>query len=313
MTISFSRILESPEALSAFSDSELDALIAQHSFSSLLHQEKACRHIRRGCPDAEYWIKRGAVYAKDLTHYALFIQTEKEATLLTTVASQDSLTKGSAERPINVSASEDIIRSEHSAIAIDHVIEYADLIAEDISSLEEEESYQETLSEVLESPDQTTLDLGIAAAATAGAEYHEEVTAQSDILEEEEYASEVSTEVRVEAYEAAISESFENSDTINRYTAEPPFLEDSVDGSFEPSKFTKWLGSLKQLDLAEEQGMPAEKEDVVQPSVISISLAEVLVRQGHYPEAIEMYKKLCLKFPEKSDYFAAQIKNIQAT
>lgn len=49
------------------------------------------------------------------------------------------------------------------------------------------------------------------------------------------------------------------------------------------------------------------KED----GLVSESLAEILSRQGKYEKAIEMYRKLSLRNPQKSAYFAQQIASIQ--
>jgi tetratricopeptide (TPR) repeat protein len=43
----------------------------------------------------------------------------------------------------------------------------------------------------------------------------------------------------------------------------------------------------------------------------SESLATILIRQGKYDKAIEMYRKLSLRNPQKSAYFARQIEKIQ--
>lgn len=57
-------------------------------------------------------------------------------------------------------------------------------------------------------------------------------------------------------------------------------------------------------------------EDMIEKSVdttelpVSETLATVLVQQKKYSEAIEIYQKLILEIPEKSSYFAAQIKNL---
>lgn len=45
--------------------------------------------------------------------------------------------------------------------------------------------------------------------------------------------------------------------------------------------------------------------------VISETLAEILVEQGYFSKAIDMYLRLSLAFPEKSAYFAEIIKKIQ--
>ena len=44
---------------------------------------------------------------------------------------------------------------------------------------------------------------------------------------------------------------------------------------------------------------------------ISETLAEIYVKQGNRTKGIEIYKKLSLKYPEKSSYFAAQIKKAE--
>ncbi|MEQ8703545.1 MAG: hypothetical protein RIC19_06485 [Phaeodactylibacter sp.] len=46
--------------------------------------------------------------------------------------------------------------------------------------------------------------------------------------------------------------------------------------------------------------------------LVSETLARVLARQGQYDKAEEMYRRLMLVFPEKSDYFAQQILNIKS-
>lgn len=54
-----------------------------------------------------------------------------------------------------------------------------------------------------------------------------------------------------------------------------------------------------------------EKEDGLDDSLITETLADVYVRQGLYDAALKAYEKLSLKFPEKNTYFATQIEKIK--
>lgn len=53
-----------------------------------------------------------------------------------------------------------------------------------------------------------------------------------------------------------------------------------------------------------------ESSVIQKGDIISEPLAQILAMQGHKENAIEMYKKLSLIFPEKSSFFASQIEKI---
>ncbi len=59
------------------------------------------------------------------------------------------------------------------------------------------------------------------------------------------------------------------------------------------------------------QPLQAEKLDLDQHSLVTETLAKIYVEQGLYPKAIEVYKKLVLKYPEKNAYFAARITELE--
>ena len=44
---------------------------------------------------------------------------------------------------------------------------------------------------------------------------------------------------------------------------------------------------------------------------VTETLAEIHVKQGNYPKAIQIYEGLMLKFPEKNTFFASRIRFIQ--
>ena len=54
----------------------------------------------------------------------------------------------------------------------------------------------------------------------------------------------------------------------------------------------------------------AEESLIENPEIVTETLARVYLEQGHYEKAIAAYEKLSLKYPQKSSFFANQIKLI---
>ncbi len=52
-------------------------------------------------------------------------------------------------------------------------------------------------------------------------------------------------------------------------------------------------------------------ESVYDPEIVSETLAEIYLKQGKADMSLNTYEKLCLKYPEKSTYFAGHIEKIK--
>jgi hypothetical protein len=73
----------------------------------------------------------------------------------------------------------------------------------------------------------------------------------------------------------------------------------------------------KNPELEVKKPQESEIEDISEESIqekedfLSEKLAHVYLKQGYYEKALQAFEKLSLKYPEKSDYFADQIKKIK--
>ena len=83
------------------------------------------------------------------------------------------------------------------------------------------------------------------------------------------------------------------SDLIDRFIIANPRIEPVRD------KTTHQITDLSAPYLEETGGLVTE------------TLARIYINQEYYSKAITIYEKLCLKYPEKSSYFAAQIEKIE--
>ncbi len=59
-----------------------------------------------------------------------------------------------------------------------------------------------------------------------------------------------------------------------------------------------------------EEHQAAKASNAFDDTLATETLATLYLRQGNRAEARRVYQQLCLRFPEKSDYFEAQIKKL---
>lgn len=83
--------------------------------------------------------------------------------------------------------------------------------------------------------------------------------------------------------------------------------------------FTDWLKQVKQNEKSGTVSQLEKRvaEDAVnsvrREEVVTEAMAEVLLRQGHREQAIQLFRKLSFQIPEKSSYFAIRIEQIKST
>lgn len=71
------------------------------------------------------------------------------------------------------------------------------------------------------------------------------------------------------------------------------------------------LATIKEIEANQNNENLAESSTQINDNLISESLAHLLLKQGKTSKAIEIYKKLGLKFPDKRAYFADLIENLK--
>jgi hypothetical protein len=71
------------------------------------------------------------------------------------------------------------------------------------------------------------------------------------------------------------------------------------------------LATIKEIEGQQKQEDLSENSTKLNPNLITEAYAGILVKQGKNTKAKEIYKKLMVKFPEKSTYFAGLIEEIE--
>ncbi len=106
-----------------------------------------------------------------------------------------------------------------------------------------------------------------------------------------------------EVEEAQLNEQIEEHVAASSYEAE---LNNEID-TLEKEEDEEVLSA----DEEKEVTTLANDSITLTTGAVTETLAKIMLMQGKINEAIVMYKQLCLKYPEKSNYFAAQIELIK--
>ena len=60
-----------------------------------------------------------------------------------------------------------------------------------------------------------------------------------------------------------------------------------------------------------EEDEPEAEEDIEDESYFTETLAKIYIKQGRYTKAMEIIRRLSLKYPKKNRYFADQIRFLE--
>lgn len=99
--------------------------------------------------------------------------------------------------------------------------------------------------------------------------------------------------------------------------ATPPAPQKSISPKADDRVFDLFLQNPKRIRKTAAQQAPASTDKSIKASLeaddemVTETLAKLHLRQGNKSDAIHIYEKLSLLFPEKSSYFEAQIEKIR--
>lgn len=117
-------------------------------------------------------------------------------------------------------------------------------------------------------------------------------TTESSIPPASPSTAKITTSPALETRQSSITNQKTKQELIDQFIKNSPRISRSKSDFYDPEDYSK----NSQID----------KENIV-----SETLATIYFKQGNYGKAISTYQKLILKVPQKSSFFAAQIKKIQ--
>jgi hypothetical protein len=125
---------------------------------------------------------------------------------------------------------------------------------------------------------------------------------------------------KIDAPAKNISQKEDRVTASDYFSNEPGTIEEEIKGVDLIEKFLIEKPSMPKLQTLKQEKKSREEEEITDYSLNSVeekddfiteTLAKLYLEQENYEKAVETYKKLSLKYPEKSVYFASQIEKIE--
>ncbi len=347
----FSRLLHQPELLSEVSTEELEQLGNKYPWFGTAHLLLAAKMKQTGNVSAHQqeqkaalFFNRSLLFSNELKTYSNALKEKASAVSPATVLTEDDRLTDETDAALDaevVIETEDLTEKELAPISdtvLDaEVLLEAETLKEEMNApvndsvLDAETLLEaELIKEELYAP---VTDAVLDAEVLVNVENEKEVRLQQEVQE-----TTANAEAIIESADAketlnvvpAISKPepllvFEPYHTVDYFASQGIRLQEDKLGNDrlgqQVKSFTQWLKSMKKIYVEEQQELNAKEEKAVvtkasesnqREEVITEAMADVLVKQGKLPQAIELYNKLSLLHPEKSAYFATLIKELKS-
>jgi len=303
--------------LNRYSITELEDIIQKHPYFKQAHVLLAKKYQQANHPLYDEQLQLAALYVdnRELL-FDLFTETDETSPLPSDIALSE---KGVGEKAVELSAT----ATPEKNVELTVIGNVADEV---VAPMELESVENEILvTELSLKPDEPALTITeVLKEEPVKLELESEVETEQTIVELEvvsremnfvsashtfaEWLHEFNLSKQAEIKPVPATETVNDEiDTIIRSNVSVDLLHNLVK---EETHYSKGLDSFieQQKDKRRQQSQvskPAEAE--IDPALVTETLAMLYERQKKYPKAIQAYKALTLKYPEKSDLFAARI------
>lgn len=317
---------ENIKQLNALTDNELLALAGEYPYVALYKVVLARRYKKEGDEAYREILRRAALQVPDRVR--LYELLHHEETVPAGLAAVEELVQETAERPAAPRVESDraevaVPKKEEEEPAADQAPEYGTAEPEDIqdTTVSDAPVIEEPVQESTAADDQeiqpqgeTDQDALLRVAARREVSLDEKHT----FLEWLELLEGGAGEAAVSGPAEPLLPEISDEDAVD-------ILEDQIDEYSAARQYEadiqREVSDMEAHDLEAEIDPDdsaavkdlADKSIALRTGVVTETLAKLMLMQGKKSEAIAMYEQLRLKYPEKSDYFAAQITAIQTS